>query len=556
MPVDPVTPTVNAPLLTLDVSARVIETTVPAPKDVLDGTTAVNGGAKDPSGNGFNVDAQGNIVAIGSNVRVWGTETSKGPDGQTAIHDFAQPIQVYHSESDSFSVAQFGTNLIRYGYTEDLAGNSANANAPQHHTDNTDLFLLHSQSGVWMGNGSKPDGEYGSWQGFNNLTGNTATYADYLAGKTPPDYAVKAAPDYVVLIGDAASGAKLNTPTSNNAQTQINVLESLNIQTSSGKTVGQGLNKIEGVMAGGQWLLKTPGHDDVSQSEPQPAGQDQVLQALVYDVRIAAQLNDIDGSGEALSSSLRLDGVPRSASVYYNDQLLQANADGSYTIAASLAADGQSLHALLTIHAGDTNAFTLTAQAQSHSLQSDSDASTAEASVNVARGEPELGSLLGSADDDFLLGTDHGEQLWGGTGNDTLDAGAGNDTLIGGQGNDLLIGGAGDDQFVWQQGDAGTAAAPAVDVVRDFNHGHDVLDLRDLLEGERGSASLDNWLGASSTTHNGQSSTVLHISTTGKLAAEGANQTIVLEGVDFAQADGAALIRDLIDQGKLLVSAS
>ncbi|ASG64313.1 hypothetical protein CEW81_22785 [Kluyvera genomosp. 3] len=33
--------------------------------------TQVNGGSKDPSGNGFDVDSNGMIVAVGANVVVW-----------------------------------------------------------------------------------------------------------------------------------------------------------------------------------------------------------------------------------------------------------------------------------------------------------------------------------------------------------------------------------------------------------------------------------------------------------------------------------------------------
>src|SRR5690606_33007229 len=54
----------------------------------LAGTTAVNGGAMDDSGLGFNLDASGNVVAVGKNVLVWGTQAG-------AVNDFANDILVY-----------------------------------------------------------------------------------------------------------------------------------------------------------------------------------------------------------------------------------------------------------------------------------------------------------------------------------------------------------------------------------------------------------------------------------------------------------------------------
>ncbi len=78
------------------------------------------------------------------------------------------------------------------------------------------------------------------------------------------------------------------------------------------------------------------------------------------------------------------------------------------------------------------------------------------------------------------------EAIAGTSGADTLTGTVGNDYLIGGAGDDILIGGTGADVFKWSLSDQGSIGAPASDVVMDFTlgSGGDVLDLRDLLQGE------------------------------------------------------------------------
>ena len=75
--------------------------------------------------------------------------------------------------------------------------------------------------------------------------------------------------------------------------------------------------------------------------------------------------------------------------------------------------------------------------------------------------------------------------LTGGGGNDTLNALTGADVLIGGKGNDTLnADDAGADIHRWLAGDEGAPGTPAIDFVRSFTVGTDILDLRDLLHGE------------------------------------------------------------------------
>ena len=175
--------------------------------------------------------------------------------------------------------------------------------------------------------------------------------------------------------------------------------------------------------------------------------------------------------------------------------------------------------------------------------------------------------IYGQGGDDTLYGDAGNDTLYGGTGNDTLDGGKGNDVLVGGKGDDTLIGGEGDDIFLWLKGDQGTTAAPAKDVINDFGkggsdaNGNDVLDLHDLLQGEEGSTDLSKFLNFSKS----GADTVLKVSTDGNLGATGSNydQLITFKGVDLtaghsltSTADQNALIKELIDQGKLKIDHS
>ncbi|CAB3860216.1 hypothetical protein LMG26689_02449 [Achromobacter animicus] len=160
-----------------------------------------------------------------------------------------------------------------------------------------------------------------------------------------------------------------------------------------------------------------------------------------------------------------------------------------------------------------------------------------------------------------LLGTDKSEILLAGDGNDTLNGGKGNDVLVGGKGNDTLIGGDGSDTFRWEFNDQGTTSNPAVDRIKDFSlakpaDGGDVLDLRDLLVGEK-DGNLSNYLNFKQDPANANN-TILEINTKGQIG-QGADQKIVLEGVDLTHdahgqaVSNQAIINDLLQKGKLNV---
>ncbi|MGP1717849.1 MAG: retention module-containing protein [Methylophilus sp.] len=181
---------------------------------------------------------------------------------------------------------------------------------------------------------------------------------------------------------------------------------------------------------------------------------------------------------------------------------------------------------------------------------------TANTTLNGTSGNDIIYGLGGN---DILNGGAGNDILRGGAGDDKLDGGAGNDILIGGKGNDTLTGGAGVDVFKWDRGDDGVAGTPARDTILDFNkaavsQGGDILDVRDLLQGEN-STNLVNYLHFEKS----GSDTVIHISSSGGYAAGTfssgqTTQQIVLTGVDLVtgQSNDAAIITNLLSQQKLI----
>ncbi|BEV07812.1 retention module-containing protein [Methylophilus sp. DW102] len=189
-----------------------------------------------------------------------------------------------------------------------------------------------------------------------------------------------------------------------------------------------------------------------------------------------------------------------------------------------------------------------------------------DAGDNVVNGTSGNDIIYGYAGNDTLNGGDGNDILRGGAGNDTLNGGNGNDILIGGKGNDTLTGGAGVDVFKWDQGDDGSAGAPARDTITDFNkapvnQGGDVLDIRDLLQGENPN-NLVNYMHFEKS----GSDTIIHISSNGGFANDAHNvsgafnsgqetQTIVVAGVDLTngQTSDAAVIANLLTQQNIVV---
>ncbi|SPH20840.1 Leukotoxin [Ascidiaceihabitans donghaensis] len=76
---------------------------------------------------------------------------------------------------------------------------------------------------------------------------------------------------------------------------------------------------------------------------------------------------------------------------------------------------------------------------------------------------------------DLLRGGDGNDTLIGGEGNDTLNGGAGDDEITAGLGKDVMRGNRGEDVFIFT--DALDSTTSAVDRIRDFQSGQDLIDL-------------------------------------------------------------------------------
>ncbi len=104
-------------------------------------------------------------------------------------------------------------------------------------------------------------------------------------------------------------------------------------------------------------------------------------------------------------------------------------------------------------------------------------------------------ALFGSRGNDRLHGGNGHDRLYGQTGNDYLRGDAGSDRLVGGDGDDILSGGIGPDVFYSGRGYDRMAGGPGTDVfvfrsrpeagigatrdvIADFEHGTDRIDLR------------------------------------------------------------------------------
>ncbi len=125
-----------------------------------------------------------------------------------------------------------------------------------------------------------------------------------------------------------------------------------------------------------------------------------------------------------------------------------------------------------------------------------------------------------------------------------------------------MTGGLGSDTFRWDFADRGTVGKPAVDTITDFNaaakaSGGDVLDLRDLLQGENhtsGAGNLANYLHFEKV----GGDTLVHISSGGAYGSGGFvaskdDQRIMLSGVDLTTVGtDQQIIQDLLNKGKLV----
>ncbi|KKO47622.1 hypothetical protein VT06_15970, partial [Arsukibacterium sp. MJ3] len=299
------------------------------------------------------------------------------------------------------------------------------------------------------------------------------------------------------------------------------------------------------------WVIIN-GRDDGKDSRLNLSAPTITVDGVTYGDMVNLTINAavVDASESLL---ITITGVPGNA-------LLTAgikNADGSWTLTPEqleglslLTPVGFNGQLSLTVTATTTDGASTTSVSDTFTVD------LSQTSNTVSSGNDTSQTITGSDAGDIIMaygGNDivnsgaGNDVIYGGLGNDTINAGSGNDVLFGGFGNDTLTGGTGADVFAWQLGDQGTGAA-AVDVIKDFNTAQgDVIDLRDLLQGEN-SDNITDYLSFSISGGN----TTINIKHTG---AGNITQQITLEGVDLSSfgTDTQAIIDSLINSGHLKI---
>jgi Ca2+-binding RTX toxin-like protein len=99
-------------------------------------------------------------------------------------------------------------------------------------------------------------------------------------------------------------------------------------------------------------------------------------------------------------------------------------------------------------------------------------------SIENIRGSRFGDRLIGNEVANLLAGNEGNDTLVGNAGIDLLQGDGGKDKLTGGKGADHLTGGAGNDTFVYQV--VGDSTGEKHDLITDFQHKHDKIDLRQL----------------------------------------------------------------------------
>ena len=288
----------------------------------------------------------------------------------------------------------------------------------------------------------------------------------------------------------------------------------------------------------------------------------------IYDIRITADDGfriNIDGSTVAMFDNIQspttrtYTGISL-ASGLQPIEILYWEQGGNARLRIEVKLSSEADSAYKTLGTDDFALFTPTSAPTLSTTQDIVESSTNGTWV-VRSGE----TFHGTDGNDHITGSDGKDEIYGGAGNDVIIGGSGSSLISGGAGNDTLTGGLGSDTFKWSLGDAGTTGKPAVDAITDFDKaaaisGGDVLDLRDLLQGESHTGTSAGNLGSYLHFEKSGSDTVVHISsnggyTGGSFNAGATDQKIVLQGVDLTNSGAlntdAQIIQDLLTKGKL-----
>ena len=173
----------------------------------------INGGASDPSGLGFDV-VDGNIVAIGENVRVW---LSPGDTVPKCVGEHANPdAQIMYYDNGNVKAGNSGENY-------------------------SDIFVINSDSGYMKGN---------NLEALKGVQGNKDTSSNGLK-------------DYIFLTGKGedydlkAQGGQVEEGKTNN-------LSGITLYDAAGNVMlGSGINHLEGIIYG-DGLSEYPGDTTVN----------------------------------------------------------------------------------------------------------------------------------------------------------------------------------------------------------------------------------------------------------------------------------------------------
>ncbi|MGB5275853.1 MAG: tandem-95 repeat protein, partial [Gammaproteobacteria bacterium] len=524
------------------------------------------------SGGGF--DAQLSNIAYDPTPAGFDTVPAGGDDGGTLSWVYSHEtdldgndvFQATVSDSADGSVFIMQTNGY-YNFTPDQTGSPVDVSvdtSSQANVDASDLNIAIRSGGTtlqYSGDGVGVEGGNGQL-----LSSGEALLVTFDAAALPKgvDNLVLTLNDFqsantdqatIIVTHDTDGDGALSTDTvvfsASNAGSEI-----LDLSQFSGVT------QFDIEYTGGGWDL---GLGNVSYQKP-AIGNASTLQPELIDYT----LTDSDGQKD----TARL-------SIYTIDQIISGTVGADNIVGGSLndAINGETGDDILAGGGGNDTVSggegidTLYGDAGNDYLSggADNDSLYGGADADYVDGEAGDDLVDGGTGDDIVQGGEGDDRIYGGAGNDKLEGEDGYDLLVGGAGDDSLFGGSGVDilsggrendtltgcddidTFVWSNGDQGTEAIPAQDVINDFTVGvgGDVLDLADMLQGEN-SGNLTDYLHFES---DGNGGTVIKVDTDGG-GTFAETQQITLAGVDLTGGGAFTdqiILDNLLADGNLIV---
>ncbi|MFE8049137.1 Ig-like domain-containing protein [Brenneria goodwinii] len=301
-------------------------------------TIKVNGGSEN---GGFDVQ-DGKIVKIGDGVRVWLSEGDPVPE-------------------------VVGSGTVAYYSQGNTSGSSSY----------TDVYVVHDGSGYIQD---------GTLRNLNAVTGNNGSETN-------------TSPDYIFLQDGDSSKYSVSTSTNNNAASNVNTFDGVNVTYGSKQLISSG-NQLEGVIYGDGTSVLADSKGTTIEVIPAQSGYQQ------HTISVSASLTDTDGS-ETLSG-ITLSGLPEGTQIVSGDTVLYTvGSDGTYLIPNTNNAQSftSEINVLVPVSAGK---FDVIAQATSTEL-ANHDSSTGYSSDEVEQ----YGATVGTTGDDTLTGTHSNDLMVG-----------------------------------------------------------------------------------------------------------------------------------------------